>query len=338
MSIVKILFRTAGVSCSFSKHLGYTHMIRTLIFFIALFGALQVNGQTKEYNKLEKIYLKKNDDKLIKQAKKIHSKNLRDSAPYYFMSLAYFNKYTDQNIESYFNRAISNLKKAKKLDKSKSNWLRLSDEITSFKEKLAAKTSQLATSNKSASRKLCASYIVLFADTLECYSALYDIVKKEPDNASSLAPFLLEQAQNKRDSIVAIGATLVGIPYKWAGETTAGFDCSGFVQYVYKKVGIKLPHNANKISYLGTEVNEKDAQPGDIILFGTRKGKEHRAYHAGIIYENKNGQIRVIHCVSKGVNISTNYDSYWKSRAMMITNVMDPYLTGKLASGVESKK
>jgi len=313
-------------------------MIRAIIFSIISLCVLQASGQSKAFHQLEKIYQQDKNDKVIKRAKKLHSKNARDSAPYYFLALAYFNKYEDQRISSYFNRSIINLEKAKRLDKSKSNWDKLAKEILSIQEELAAKTTSSAVDNKTISRKLCKRYIALFEDTLACYFDIYHVTKNEPSKASSLAPMLLVQAKNKRDSIIAIGAALVGVPYKWAGETTSGFDCSGFVRYLYEKVGIKLPHNANKMSYLGKEVSENEAQPGDIILFGTRNGAEHRAYHAGVIFENSNGQIRVIHCVSKGVNISTNYDSYWKSRTMMITNVMDPFLSDNLVNHDPNKK
>ena len=83
-----------------------------------------------------------------------------------------------------------------------------------------------------------------------------------------------------------------------------------------------LLHNANKISYLGKEVNENDVKVGDVILFGTRNGNKHRAFHAGIIYDIE-GEIKVIHCISKGVHITEDFDQYWRSRVMMFTNIID---------------
>ena len=96
-------------------------------------------------------------------------------------------------------------------------------------------------------------------------------------------------------------------------------------------MGVKIPHNANKISHLGKEINERDVKPGDLVLFGSKTADKHRAYHIGIIYESINGQIKVIHATSKGVNISNNFDSYWKSRVMSFVNIVDAQPSNELS-------
>ena len=45
-------------------------------------------------------------------------------------------------------------------------------------------------------------------------------------------------------------------------------------------------------------------------------------YHAGVIYEN-NGEIKVVHSISKGVHITTDYNAYWKQRVIFIKNIID---------------
>lgn len=69
------------------------------------------------------------------------------------------------------------------------------------------------------------------------------------------------------NSVLAIANTLLGSPYKWAGSTPAGFDCSGFVAYVYAQMGISLPHSSYGILNAGRVVSAAEAQPGDLVYW-----------------------------------------------------------------------
>lgn len=67
------------------------------------------------------------------------------------------------------------------------------------------------------------------------------------------------------NAVLEIAALYVGVPYKSGGSTPDGFDCSGFVQYVYAQLGISLPRSSSAYRNIGTVVSRADAQPGDII-------------------------------------------------------------------------
>ena len=97
----------------------------------------------------------------------------------------------------------------------------------------------------------------------------------------------------QRDSIIEHTRSLLGTRYKWAGATPEkGLDCSGFVKYVFAKLGIELPHHAADLAKLGGSVTKDtaDMQPGDLLVFG--KGK--RISHVGIYV----GDGRMIHASS----------------------------------------
>jgi len=69
-------------------------------------------------------------------------------------------------------------------------------------------------------------------------------------------------------SVVAIALQYLGIPYAWGGASpSTGFDCSGFVMYVFAQVGVSLPHHAASIYAYGTPVPREQLAPGDLVFF-----------------------------------------------------------------------
>ncbi|MBW0255093.1 C40 family peptidase [Cellulomonas sp. PS-H5] len=67
------------------------------------------------------------------------------------------------------------------------------------------------------------------------------------------------------NAVLEVAARYVGVPYVSGGTTPAGFDCSGFVSYVYAQLGISLPRTSSAIKAAGTVVSASEAQPGDLI-------------------------------------------------------------------------
>lgn len=65
--------------------------------------------------------------------------------------------------------------------------------------------------------------------------------------------------------IVSIASNLLGIPYVYGGSTPAGFDCSGFTQYVYAAAGISIPRTSYEQGMAGTFIPASEARPGDIV-------------------------------------------------------------------------
>ena len=104
---------------------------------------------------------------------------------------------------------------------------------------------------------------------------------------------------------------LSGTPYKFGGNSPdTGFDCSGFVRYVFSQAAdLTLPHGARAISQLGKTISVDQLQPGDLVFFNTLK----RAFsHVGIYL----GEDRFIHAPASGgeVRVEDLRAGYWMRR------------------------
>ncbi|MEN0128965.1 MAG: C40 family peptidase [Brevundimonas sp.] len=67
------------------------------------------------------------------------------------------------------------------------------------------------------------------------------------------------------NAVLEIAARYVGTPYVYGGAAPGGFDCSGFVSYVYKQLGISLPRSSSGIRGVGHVISRSEAKPGDLI-------------------------------------------------------------------------
>lgn len=131
--------------------------------------------------------------------------------------------------------------------------------------------------------------------------------------------------EKERISLIKFGKQYVGTPYKHGGTTPKGFDCSGFVNYVFSNFGYKLPRSSDDMMKTGVTVPEKKAKPGDLIFFKGRDAKSKKAGHVGIISEIRpSGEIYFIHAsTSSGVIITSKSASYYKPRFLQIKRVIE---------------
>ncbi|HSK47191.1 MAG TPA: NlpC/P60 family protein, partial [Coriobacteriia bacterium] len=71
-----------------------------------------------------------------------------------------------------------------------------------------------------------------------------------------------------RSEVVAIAKRYLGAPYVWAAAGPNSFDCSGFTMFVYRQVGVSLPHSSRAQIGYGERVSRANLQPGDLVFFG----------------------------------------------------------------------
>ncbi len=95
------------------------------------------------------------------------------------------------------------------------------------------------------------------------------------------------------NQVVAYAKNFIGVPYVWGGSTPSGFDCSGFVQYVYRHFGVSLPRTTYSQIAMGRSVSRANLVPGDLVFFRS-------AGHVGIYVGNET----YIHAPQTGRTIS----------------------------------
>lgn len=117
---------------------------------------------------------------------------------------------------------------------------------------------------------------------------------------------LLDVSTSKAQKIIDFAKKFLGVKYVYGGTTPKGFDCSGFVQYVFKNSGITLSRTAASQAKHGTKVSKSDLVAGDLVFFSCNGGG---IDHVGIYIGNG----KFIHAESyrKGVTITELSDSYY---------------------------
>ncbi|MBS0201117.1 MAG: C40 family peptidase [Proteobacteria bacterium] len=111
--------------------------------------------------------------------------------------------------------------------------------------------------------------------------------------------------QGRIQKVLSRAMALLGIPYRWGGTTTNGFDCSGLVGYVFRTaLGINLPRVSREIAHQGTKVQTADLAEGDLVFFGRGRGID----HVGIYI----GEGKFLHAPRTGRDVTvSNLDGYW---------------------------
>ncbi|MFS0779233.1 NlpC/P60 family protein [Neobacillus sp. 3P2-tot-E-2] len=116
--------------------------------------------------------------------------------------------------------------------------------------------------------------LVTTTTTLTSASAPAPALASAPATPTAIATNVTSSAS--ANAVIANAKQYLGVPYVWGGSTPSGFDCSGFVSYVYRSVGISLPRTSSAQQNVGTRISLNQLQPGDLVFRGSP------AYHVGI--------------------------------------------------------
>lgn len=128
------------------------------------------------------------------------------------------------------------------------------------------------------------------------------------------------------DSILLFAQTLIGVPYLYASMDPAkGFDCSGFINYVFNRFGIKVPRSSRDFENFGQTIPLAEIKKGDIILFTGTDSTIKVIGHIGITISAENNEVSFIHSTSGkayGVTISA-LNQYYRNRFMKVIRIAE---------------
>ena len=288
-----------------------------LSIILAFIFSILSYSQSKYIEKSEKLFQKKKYEKCIKSTNKYLTKGEKTAELQFYIvasNLALFHGSESKTQKySYLKKSIKSWERLERYNKTNTDYSALKDSIV--KNIYTFSEINYIQRNRTKHRYLHEQLAEVFKDTTEIYRILHKpkAIVKEIKIDNSIVDIRKQALENAKH--------VIGVKYKYGGTDSTGFDCSGFTQYVYKSIGIDLPHNANAQSEVGKSIALKDAKPGDLIFFG-----KNRAFHAGMIFNNKNGEIELIHCVSGGVHHQTYDDEntkYWLGRVYKVKRIIE---------------
>jgi len=124
----------------------------------------------------------------------------------------------------------------------------------------AQKAAVAAAAAAEAARREAAIQLTSYATRTSSGPSVSDFLANPPYPNFSLA------------QVFSVAQQYIGTPYVYGGASPAGFDCSGYVMYVYAQFGINLPHSVSGQAAMGKRISIADAQPGDIVIMSGHDG------------------------------------------------------------------
>ncbi|MDO9276660.1 MAG: C40 family peptidase [Lutibacter sp.] len=136
--------------------------------------------------------------------------------------------------------------------------------------------------------------VIVLGTRAYCSSRVVDRLTKKDETIVKSAP--IKNNVSLEESIVSYGMELLGTPYVESGCSKDGFDCSGFVYYVFKHFKIQVPRSSSQFKDFGTEIPINSVRKGDILVF--LSPTRNVIGHVGIVTNPKGMESDFIHASS----------------------------------------
>jgi cell wall-associated NlpC family hydrolase len=125
----------------------------------------------------------------------------------------------------------------------------------------------------------------------------------------------VQVSDNKLDSIIENAKGFLNTKYVYGGCSKNGFDCSGFIYYVFNEFNIFLSKSSNGLSGVGQTIDFEDINTGDLLFFKSRNLNSDKVGHVSLVIGKTQHSFQMIHATNRGVVID-NYNeiSYYQKR------------------------
>ncbi len=120
---------------------------------------------------------------------------------------------------------------------------------------------------------------------------------------------------NLLDSIFETARGFLKTKYVYGGCSEKGFDCSGFIYYIFNKYNILLSRSSGRLSSIGQNVDFEDIREGDLLFFKSRNMSSDKVGHVSLVICKTENSFQMIHATNRGVVIDNYSDiSYYQNR------------------------
>ena len=125
------------------------------------------------------------------------------------------------------------------------------------------------------------------------------------------------------DAIINYAKRFLGVPYRYGGTTPSGFDCSGFINYIFGNFGFDLVRTSYGLAELGTTVKLSEIRPGDLMFFKGSNVNSTSVGHVALVVEVSPEAIKFIHSANSGVRIDNFKTSEYYLKRYIKTKRLD---------------
>lgn len=173
---------------------------------------------------------------------------------------------------------------------------------------------------------LCFPFLFLFVFAAKSQTSVPVQYQQLVNKLIEQRPVGKPQKMESTNRLLEFAKSMLGIRYRSASSSpSTGFDCSGFVNYVFSNFGFKVPRSSREFATSGEAKKLEDAKIGDVILFTGTDSRSRTPGHVGIIYSIDGDQVKFIHSSSghaKGVTISSLDDGFYKKRFLKVVSIL----------------
>ena len=121
--------------------------------------------------------------------------------------------------------------------------------------------------------------------------------------------------EKELEDMLDFALSLEGSPYRGGGTTPEGFDCSGFVRYVYRDVDVVLPRSSSAMALAGESIDLEDSREGDLLFFTGSDASSGEIGHVALVISHSSDELNMIHASNRGVVIDNYYEMpYYQQR------------------------